>query len=136
MIDIIDVSNPAAPKRPTAPNDVLNLVAACESVLGKDACPIEAGNEPNAVVISGNLLAVAVGNPIRTNNGHAMFFALQGASLLVFLAAVEVGALPDMITFTEDGRHALTANEGEPNADYTTDPRDHPAQVCVRDVSA
>ena len=132
VIDIIDVSNPAAPQRPSAPNDVLNLVDACEAVLGADACPIEAGNEPNSVAVSGNLLAVAVANPVRTNNGHAVFFELQGTSLPVFLAAVEVGALPDMITFTEDGRYSLTANEGEPNAAYLTDP---PGSVSIIEVA-
>ena len=111
---------------------MLDLVTACEDVLGADACPIEAGNEPNGVAVSGNLLAVAVGNPVRTNNGHAVFFELQGTAKPVFLAAVEVGALPDMITFTEDGKYALTANEGEPNQSYTIDP---PGSVSIIDVA-
>lgn len=33
-----------------------------------------------------------------------------------------VGALPDMLTFTPDGRHLLVAGEGEPSSDYSVDP--------------
>jgi DNA-binding beta-propeller fold protein YncE len=129
-IDIIDVSDPAAPVA-AAPFS-LNIVSECESVLGANACPVEVGNEPNSVAISGNLLAVAVANATRTDNGHAVFFELQGTAKPVFVAAVEVGALPDMITFTEDGKYALTANEGEPNPDYRIDP---PGSVSIIEVA-
>ncbi len=68
------------------------------------------------MAIFGNLMAVALANAVRTSNGHVVFFELQGTSAPTFLAVHEVGALPDMITFTEDGAYALTANEGEPNS--------------------
>jgi hypothetical protein len=58
----------------------------------------------------------------------AVFFDAEG----VFLKAVQVGALPDMITFTPNGKKVLIANEGEPNDDYSIDPE---GSVSIIDVS-
>ena len=94
---------------------------------------MEAGNEPNGVAVFGNLLAVAVGNATSgPTTATRCSSSCRGRAKPVFLAAVEVGALPDMITFTEDGRYALTANEGEPNRAYTIDP---PGTVSIIDVA-
>lgn len=119
QLDVLDASDPAAMTPATPPS--LDIVAACQEALGLD-CPVAPGSEPNSVAISGGRMAVALGSPVRTDNGHAVFFELQGADAPTFVAAVEVGALPDMITFTPDGAYALTANEGEPSLDYTIDP--------------
>ena len=119
-LDVIDASNPADPKiDATVP--FIDVVAACEAALGA-GCPVKPGAEPNSVAIHGNRMAVALGNAVKTDNGHAVFFELTKTAPPRFLAVVEVGALPDMVTFTADGKYALTANEGEPSQDYTIDP--------------
>ena len=124
-LSVIDVSDPAIPVE-AAPVDIFE---ACEAAW-EEHCPLTDGLEPNSVAIHGHLMAVAAGNPVRTDNGHAVFFWLrEGAPL--FLAAVEVGAVPDMITFSDFGRYVLVANEGEPNAAYTIDP---PGSVSIIDL--
>ncbi|MBG7611545.1 choice-of-anchor I family protein [Polaribacter sp. BAL334] len=51
-------------------------------------------------------------------NGKVVFMDASGN----IGSVVEAGVLPDMIAFTPDGTKVLTANEGQPNGDYTIDP--------------
>lgn len=99
-IDILDLSSPVAP----------SLVSSV------DLSPYGAG--VNSVAADRGRIAVAVENADRTLPGKAVFFDANGG----FQAAVQVGSLPDMLTFTPDGRFVLVANEGEPNGPYTVDP--------------
>jgi len=64
-------------------------------------------------------VAVAVEARPNTELGAVAFY---DSKKLDFLGSVEAGALPDMVTFSPDGRWLLVANEGEPNEDYTVDP--------------
>jgi hypothetical protein len=68
-----------------------------------------------------------VQNVIKTDPGLAVFFDADGR----FVNKVQVGALPDMITFTPDGKKVLVANEGEPNDEYTVDPE---GSVSIIDI--
>ncbi len=87
------------------------------------------GNGCQSVAVRNGMVAVAVDvNVPFGSNGKAVFFDTNGD----FLAQVEVGNLPDMITFTPDGRTVLTANEGEPNNAYTIDPE---GSISIIDVS-
>lgn len=70
-----------------------------------------------SVAVKNGIVAAAV-DVANFANGKAVFFNADGD----FLAQVEVGNLPDMITFTPDGKRVLTANEGQPSDDYLTDP--------------
>lgn len=77
----------------------------------------------NSVAVSKGLVAAAVEGPSKTDPGTALFFKSDfKAGHPVSLSSVPVGSLPDMITFTPDGKTALVANEGEPNDEYTIDP--------------
>ena len=76
------------------------------------------GAVANGVAVHEGLIAVAVENVNKTDPGMVVFFNRQSKPL----GAVQVGALPDMLTFSPDGRWLLVANEGEPNDDYTVDP--------------
>ena len=73
----------------------------------------------NSVSVSNGLLAVALEASVKTDNGSV---AILNTSTLTEIRRVTVGALPDMVTFSPDGNYIVTANEGEPNANYTIDP--------------
>lgn len=63
-------------------------------------------------------IAVAVVAEPKTDAGKVIFLDVHGE----YLGQVEVGSLPDMVTFTPDGKKLLVANEGEPNDDLSIDP--------------
>jgi hypothetical protein len=101
QIDVIDMSDPASLKFITA----ISLAAY--------------GGAANSVDVYDGKLAIALESSDKQANGKVVF--LNTASYAE-IKVVEVGALPDMVTFTPDGKYVLTANEGEPNDTYTNDP--------------
>lgn len=85
----------------------------------------------NSLSIKGNWLAVAVEGKVKTDAGAILFYQLgQGAP--VFKHAVQVGALPDMVTFNQAGTLVLVANEGEPAPDYKVDPAGSISLIAVK----
>ncbi|MFP1683873.1 choice-of-anchor I family protein [Alloalcanivorax sp. C16-1] len=91
---------------------------------------ISAGSEVNSVAVQGDLVAIAVQAGTKTDTG---FLALYNANTLERISFVPVGALPDMVAFTPDGHYVLTANEGEPNDDYSVDPEGSISVIDIRD---
>lgn len=75
----------------------------------------------NSIAISGNWLAIAVENKVKSAPGAVLLFDLS-ATMPVLNKAIKVGSLPDMLTFSPDGKTLLVANEGEPEANYSVDP--------------
>jgi hypothetical protein len=65
----------------------------------------------NSVDTHDGLVAVAVEASPKTSPGRVVFV---DAATLAVVGSVEVGALPDMLTFDGDGERVLVANEGEP----------------------
>jgi hypothetical protein len=109
-VDIVDISDPASP-------------ALVSSI---DVTPH--GAQPNSVAVSGRTVAVAIQADPKTDPGVVAFFDIDGN----FLTSVEVGALPDMLTFTPNGRYVLVANEAEPDDDYLVDPEGSVSVIELR----
>lgn len=91
-VDILDVRHPDAPVR-------------------VHTIDTSAFGSPNSVAVSGNTVAVAIQRSVKTDPGVVAFYRTSGT----LIASVGVGALPDMVAFTPDGRHLLVANEAEPS---------------------
>ena len=89
--------------------------------------------EANSIAIYGDLLAIAVAAPLKTDNGAVLFFSLNATGSASFIKAVAVGALPDMLTFTPDGSKVLVANEGEPDTNYNADPEGSISVISLTD---
>ena len=71
-------------------------------------------NDVNSVAVKNGVVAVAVAAVDKTQPGTVFFLkadATVGAGMVQ--GSVTVGALPDMLTFSADGRTVLVANEAE-----------------------
>ncbi|WP_129677819.1 choice-of-anchor I family protein [Candidatus Chloroploca sp. Khr17] len=109
-VDIVSLSDPTTP-----------------SFVSRIAIAPTYGAGPNSVVVHNGLVAVAVEADPKTDAGSVVFFDTNGA----FLNQVTAGALPDMVTFTPDGRYVLVANEGEPNSYGQPDSVDPEGSVSI-----
>lgn len=108
-IDVLDISDPANPTQ----------IDAIET----------GGSGPNNVAVHDGTVAAAVEAENTQDDGYVAFY---NAADLSEITTISVGPLPDMVTFAADSNYVLTANEGEPNDDYSTDPA---GSVSVIDIS-
>ncbi|SOE49419.1 choice-of-anchor I family protein [Orrella dioscoreae] len=112
-VDVLDMSDAAAPRH-----------------LGEiDASAVAAGAEVNSVAVKDGVVALAIQAADKTDPGFVGFYR---ADTLAPLTHVVVGALPDNLVFTPDGKTVLVANEGEPSDDYQRDPE---GSISIIDVS-
>ncbi len=110
-IDVIDITDPNAAK----------LVSSISM--------LPYGGYVNSVDVSNGKLAAAIEATNKQANGKVVIF---NTTTYAEEKIITVGALPDMIVYSPDGRYILTANEGEPSADYTNDPE---GTVSIIDVN-
>ena len=84
----------------------------------------------------GGTLAAAIQAEDYTAGGIVAVFTCGADGSLTLSGTVPVGVQPDMVTFTPDGRHILTADEGEPRLGYS-DPNavDPKGSVTVIDAA-
>ncbi|WP_173912147.1 choice-of-anchor I family protein [Acinetobacter sp. Marseille-Q1618] len=113
VIDVLDASKPEQPVH-------IGELSAREHL---------ANSEVNSVSVKNGIVALAVQAEKKTDTGIVAFFSAKD---LKFISKVNVGALPDMLTFSPDGKTVLVANEAEPNDDYSIDPE---GSVSIIDVS-
>ncbi len=109
FLDIIDFENPLEP----------------EVIASIDMNPY---GGVTSVAVKNGIVAVASPNDNEQLDGSVVFFDTNGN----FQKQVTVGALPDNISFTNDGTKVLTANEGQPNTDYSVDPE---GSISIIDIS-
>jgi DNA-binding beta-propeller fold protein YncE len=107
---VLDLSNPAVP------------------TLVQTISVSDLGAGVNSVDVHDGLVALAIQASVKTAPGYV---ALYDARTLQRREALQVGALPDMLTFTPDGKYLLVANEGEPNSYGLADSVDPEGSVSV-----
>jgi DNA-binding beta-propeller fold protein YncE len=88
-VDVLDISDPSAPRK-----------------VDELAAP-----GVNSVATGRGLVAVAQEAADKTDPGTVTFFRAADGRVV---DSVTVGALPDALTFTPDGRRVVVVNEGEP----------------------
>ncbi len=132
VLEVLDLSDPTAPVQ----------VAAID--IAEFGVPISGAN---SVAFNNDLLAVALEAENQTDDGvvavvdidQAIAAESTGENVLDAVQVFTVGALPDMVTFTPDGKKVLVANEGEPdaveNADGTESVVDPDGSISIIDVS-
>lgn len=116
-LDVLDMSDPANPTLE-------------QTLITSD---IAVGTEVNSVAVHDGLVALAIEAPEKTDPGY---MAIYDAATLERLGLAQVGAQPDMVAFTPDGNTVLTANEGEPNDDYSIDPQGSISVIDIRDPAS
>jgi DNA-binding beta-propeller fold protein YncE len=81
--------------------------------------------------ISGNLLAIAVANTTKNLSGVIAFYSLDANGAATFVHKVTVGALPDGVAFSPDGKYLVVANEGEPLKNSATSVSDAEGSISI-----
>lgn len=104
---------------------VANVVTSSSvSSAASSVAPVSSAQVSSMAVSSETASSEAVSSAASSNGnpdiggGKVLFYKPDGT----FIDAANVGNLPDMVKFAPNGKTVLSANEGEPNDEYTNDP--------------
>ncbi len=114
---------------PTAPVQVGTVTMASISA---SLCSDTPNCGANSVAVHNGVVALAVQRGTKTLPG---FVAFLRATDLAVIGTATAGALPDMLTFSPDGRYLLVANEGEPNSYGQPDSVDPEGSITVIELA-
>lgn len=131
-VDILNL-NDVDPAALTADSEGVVTNTNMTSVMQVDLS-INTAGDANSLAISNtlNMMAVAMAAEETGDLGFIAFYDISGATP-AFIKNVQVGYLPDMVTFSSDGSKVVVANEGEPSGDYTIDPE---GSISIIDINA
>ena len=115
LVDVLDASKPEQPIH----------------IAELSARDYLADSEVNSVAVHNGIVAIAVQAKNKTDAGLVVIF---NAKDLSFMSKVAVGSLPDMLTFSPNGKTVLVANEAEPNDDYSIDPEGSVSIIDIQDI--
>ena len=115
LVDVLDASKPEQPIH----------------IAELSARDYLADSEVNSVAVQNGIVAIAVQAKNKTDAGLVVFF---NAKDLSFMSKVAVGSMPDMLTFSPNGKIVLVANEAEPNDDYSIDPEGSVSIIDIQDI--
>lgn len=110
--------------------DIVNLTNPTNPVIQGTIDISPYGSNINSVSVYDGKLAAAIEGTLKTDPGKVVVFKTTDYSVI---SQITVGALPDMVSFSADGKYILTANEGEPNDAYTIDPVGSVSIITVAD---
>lgn len=112
--------------------DVIDLSDPANSKVIKSISMLPYGGYVNSVAVHDGKLAAAIESIKKQDLGKIVVF---NTSTYAEIKTITVGALPDMVTYSLDGKYILSANEGEPSADYLNDPEGSVSIISTTDYS-
>lgn len=130
-IDILDASQLTS-KALANPLTDSNLAKRSSIAIQSHLPDIELG-AANSLSLHNDLLAVAVEAGIKQEDGVVILFTIDDQGKATYRDYVHTSALPDMVTFTPNGKYVLVANEGEPSEDYRIDPEGSISIIRIND---
>ena len=92
---------------------------------------IDKYGELKSVAVKNGYLAAAVQSKNPQNTGSILLFNTDGEPIHAF----EASAMPDMLTFSNDAKYILSANEGGPSADGSRDPEGSITLIEIDSIS-